>query len=75
VCNPSLTKTRVVWVDQRAHRASLRLHRFGHRGARTIYHISGRTRLFWTTALTGRTAYVARWARRTRASTLVRVIF
>jgi hypothetical protein len=75
VSNPSLTASRVVWVDQRSAAAALRVHRFGRRGARTIYRITGRTRLFWTTALVGRTAYVARWARSTGASTLIRVNF
>ena len=73
--NPALTPLRVVWVQERAKSSSLRCRRFGRRGVRTIYTTTGRTRLLWTTALTGRTAYVTRWSQLTGDSTLVRVIF
>jgi hypothetical protein len=73
--NPALTPLRVVWVQERAKSSSLRCRRFGRSGVRTIYTTTGRTRLLWTTALTGRTAYVTRWSQLTGDSTLVRVIF
>jgi hypothetical protein len=73
--NPSLTKTRVLWVDQRAPAARLRVRRLDGARIRTIYKVDGRDHRLWTTALAGRTAYVTRWTPRTGASTLVRVIF
>jgi len=73
--NPSLTPLRVVWVEERSKSAALRRRRFDRPGVRTIYLTTGRTRLLWTTALTGRTAYVTRWSQITGASTLVRVTF
>ena len=72
---PSITSTRVLWVEQRAGRAFLRVRKFGHAGVRTIYSMRRRDRRLWTTALTGHTAYVTRWVPATGASTLVRVIF
>jgi len=73
--NPSLTSTPIVWVEQRARSASLRTRLFGRRRVRTIYTTTGRTRLLWTTALAGRSAYVTRWSQLTGDSTLVRVNF
>jgi hypothetical protein len=72
---PSLTASRIVWIEQRSHGSALRHRRFDRTGARTIYSSTGRDRLFWTTALVGRTAYVTRWSLSTGASTLVRVTF
>ncbi|HEY7002721.1 MAG TPA: hypothetical protein VH281_00450 [Gaiellaceae bacterium] len=85
--NPSVTATRIVWVEQRPHGSLrgedyvtkvgsyLRMRRFGHGGTKTLMHLSGRKRLLWTTALTGRTAYVTRWAPKGRRSALLRVTF
>jgi hypothetical protein len=72
---PSVTGTRVLWVEQRAARAFLRVRRFDRARVHTIYSMRRSDRRLWTTALTGRTAYVTRWAPSTGASTLVRVIF
>jgi hypothetical protein len=73
--NPSLTATRVVWVEQRPGSASLRMRRLDRAGGRTIFKVKGRDRRLWTTAVARRTAYVTRWRPSTRASTLVRVNF
>jgi hypothetical protein len=73
--NPALTPLRVVWVEERSKSTFLRRRRFDRPGTRTIYVTTGRTRLLWTTALTGRVAYVTRWSQITGASTLVRVTF
>jgi hypothetical protein len=73
--NPSLTGTRILWVDQRSRRASLFVRRLGSPGAREIYRIKGRDQRLLTTAFAGRTAYVTRWTPKTGASTLIRVIF
>ena len=73
--NPALTAFRVLWVEQRAKSASLRVRRLDRVRSRKIYSVSGRDRRLWTTALARRTAYVTRWRPSTGASTLVRVIF
>jgi hypothetical protein len=75
LANPSITSTRIVWVRQSSRSCILRMRRWASPTVRTIYRTSGSTRLLWTTALTGRTAYVTRWSLRTGASTLVRVNF
>jgi hypothetical protein len=73
--NPALTRRRILWVEQRARSASLRVRRLGRSGSRTIYRVKTRRRRLSTTDITGRTAYVTRWAPATGASTLIRVIF
>jgi hypothetical protein len=73
--NPSLTRWRILWVAQYSRSCSLLTRRFGSSSTTRIYHTKGDTRLLWTTALTGSTAYVTQWSLKTRASTLVRVIF
>ncbi len=73
--NPSLSSTRVVWVTEYPRACALRTRRFDSRAAKRIYRTTGNTRLLWTTALTGRTAYVTQWSLKTGASTLVRVNF
>jgi hypothetical protein len=75
LANPSITSTRIVWVRQSSRSCILRTRRWASPTVRTIYRTTGSTRLLWTTALTGRTAYVTRWSLRTGASTLVRVNF
>jgi hypothetical protein len=72
--NPSLTRWRIVWVEQRARSASLLVRRFGS-STKKVYAVKGRDRRLLTTSLTGRTAYVTRWTPATRGSTLVRVNF
>jgi hypothetical protein len=73
--NPALSPTRIVWVEQRASSAALRLRRFDRTTARTIFAVSGHTRQLGTTALLGRYAYVVRWTLGRPGSTLVRVHF
>jgi hypothetical protein len=75
LANPSLTRWRILWVAQYSGSCSLLTRRFGSSWTKRIYHTRGNTRLLWTTALTGRTAYVTQWSLKTRDSTLVRVIF
>jgi hypothetical protein len=75
LANPSLSRTRIVWVRQSSRACSLRTRRFGSRTIRRIYRTTSTTRLLWTTALTGRTVYVTQWSSKTRSSTLVRVNF
>jgi hypothetical protein len=73
--NPSITSTRIVWVRQNSRSCVLLMRRWAGRAVKRIYRTTGTTSLLWTTALTGRTAYVTRWSLSTRASTLVRVNF
>jgi hypothetical protein len=75
LANPSITSRRIVWVVQGARSCSLRTRRWASPAVKRIYRTTGTTRLLWTTALTGRTAYVTRWSLSTGASTLVRVNF
>ncbi len=75
LANPSITSTRIVWVRQSSRSCMLRMRRWASPAVRRIYRTTGSTRLLWTTALTGRTAYVSRWSLSTGASTLVRVNF
>ena len=75
LANPSLTRSRILWVVQYSRSCALRMRRFGSSATKGIYKTKGHTKLLWTTALTGRTAYVTQWSLKTRASTLVRVIF
>jgi hypothetical protein len=63
LANPSITSRRIVWVRQNSRSCALLMRRWA------------TTRRLWTTALTGRTAYVTRWSLGTAASTLVRVNF
>jgi hypothetical protein len=73
--NPSLTGTRIVWVEQRPAGSYLRLRRFGSSRTRTLTHVKGRKTFLWTTALTGRTAYVTKWTPSAGRSALLRVTF
>jgi hypothetical protein len=73
--NPSLSSTRVLWVAEYPRACTLRTRRFDSHTVERIYRTTSTTRLLWTTALTGRTAYVAQWSLKTGASTLVRVNF
>ncbi len=75
LANPSLTRWRILWVVQYSRSCALQTRRLGSSSTRRIYSTRGNTKLLWTTALTGRTAYVTQWSLSTRYSTLVRVIF
>jgi hypothetical protein len=75
LANPSITSTRIVWVRQNSRSCALLMRRWASPAVKRIYRTTGTTRLLWTTALTGRTAYVTRWSLVTAASTLVRVNF
>src|SRR5919198_1494820 len=68
LANPSLSATRIVWVKQFPRSCALLTRRFDSRTVKRIYRTTKKTRLLWTTALTGRTAYVTQWSQKTRAS-------
>jgi hypothetical protein len=73
--HPALSAGRVLWIDQRSRMGFVRMRALTRPRARTqtLWTANGRDRLFWTTALAGRTAYVTRWSPATRDSTLLRL--
>jgi hypothetical protein len=73
--NPSVSSTRIVWVERRPQGSYLRLKRFGSKRTRTLMHVHGRKTFLWTSALAGRSAYVTRWTPSTRKSVVLRVNF
>jgi hypothetical protein len=75
VANPSLSSARILWVKQYPRSCGVFTRRFDSRAVKRIYRTTEKTRLLWTTALKGRTAYVTQWSQKTGASTLVRVNF
>jgi len=42
---------------------------------KTLMHVKGRKTFLWTTALSGRTAYVTKWTPSTRKAVVLRVNF
>jgi len=73
--NPSVTATRIVWVEQRPAGSYLRMRRFSTGHTKTLMRVDGRKTFLWTTGLTGRTAYVTRYTPKTRRSVVLRVAF
>jgi hypothetical protein len=73
--NPSVTARRIVWVEHRPQGSYLKLKWFGSKKTKTLTHVSGRKTLLWTTALTGRTAYVTKWTPSSRKAVVLRVNF
>ena len=73
--NPSVTSQRIIWVEHRPQGSYLRMRWFGSKRTKTLAHLNGRQTFLWTTALTGRTAYVTKWTPSTRKSLVLRVNF
>ncbi len=73
--NPSVTSRRIVWVEHRPQGSYLRMKWFGSKQTKTLMHVSGRKTILWTTALTGRTAYVTKWTPSIRKAVVLRVHF
>ena len=73
--NPSVTAQRIVWVEHRPGGSYLRLKSFGSERTKTLMHLNGRKTFLWTTALSGRTAYVTKWIPATQKSVVLRVNF
>lgn len=59
--NPSIASGHILWVEQRASSSYLHLRRIAGGRIRTLASLRGPSRILWTTALGGRTAYVTRW--------------
>jgi hypothetical protein len=73
--NPSLSRRRVLWIDQRSRSSHVRIRALARKGIRTLWTLHGHRRLFWTTALRGRDAYITRWWPSDLSSVLVRLRF
>lgn len=71
----AVTSRRIIWVDRRSRRSYVRLRRVGGTAVKTLWRLKRRDRVFWTTALTGRTAFVTRWMPATGATVLFRLEF
>ena len=72
VRDPALTDKRLVWTTTRSGRAYLRVRHLRTGSVRTIGRLRSRKVGYWTTALTGKTAYVTRWSLATRGATVYR---
>ena len=59
--NPSIGSGQILWVEQKASSSYLHLRRIAGGRTRTLASLRGPSRILWTTALGGRTAYVTRW--------------
>ena len=59
--NPSIASGHILWVEQAASSSYLHLRRIAGGRTRTLASLRGPSRILWTTALGGRTAYVTRW--------------
>ena len=70
VRDPALTDKRLLWTTTRSGRAYLRVRHLRTGSVRTIGRLRGRKVGYWTTALTGETAYVTRWSLATRRATV-----
>jgi hypothetical protein len=61
LAHPSLSGARVLFVEQRKGTSRLRVQVIGRRTSRILAKTDSGGRIFWTTALAGRTAYLTRW--------------
>ena len=75
LAHPSVTSSRIVWVEQRSGLTRLRKRWVTGRAVSTIWSLRTRARTFWTTALEGRTVIVTRWRPSTGGAALFRVGF
>jgi hypothetical protein len=66
--NPSLYRTRVIWVDARSGVTYLRRGSLRSRNRRVLTRIRSRTMSYWTTALSSNAAYFTRWTVATGAA-------
>jgi len=61
LAHPALSDGRLLWVDRRRGGSKLKIWAIGTRSARVLTQTASSGRVFWTTALAGRTAYLTRW--------------
>ncbi|MGH2800438.1 MAG: hypothetical protein ACRDM0_22795, partial [Thermoleophilaceae bacterium] len=72
VRDPALTDKRLLWTTTRSGRAYLRVRHLRTGAVRTIGRLRSRKLGYWTTALTGKTAYATRWSLATRRAIVYR---
>ena len=70
--NPSLNQARVIWVDARSGVTYLRKASLTSRSRRNLGRIRGRSASYWTTSLSGSTAYMTRWTIASGAASIYR---
>src|SRR4051794_19747025 len=73
--NPSVSATRIVWVEQKPTGSYLKMRRFSSGRTKTLMHVEGRKTFLWTTGLSGRTAYATRFTPSTGKSVVLRAAF
>jgi hypothetical protein len=66
--NPSLNRTRIVWVDARSGVTYLRQGRLGTSNKRLLAKVRSRGTSYWTTSISGAATYFTRWTVRTGAA-------
>jgi hypothetical protein len=66
--NPSLNRTRIVWVDARSGATYLRQARIGSPNRRLLAKIRSRTTSYWTTSISASATYFTRWTLATGAA-------
>jgi hypothetical protein len=66
--NPSLNRTRIVWVDARSGATYLRQGRLGSRRTRLLARIRNRSASYWTTSISAGATYFTRWTVATGAA-------
>jgi len=60
--NPSVWRTRVIWVDERSGVTRLRVGSVRSRRSRVLTSVRSRSVSYWTTSLSTRRAYLTRWS-------------
>jgi hypothetical protein len=65
-----VNRTRIVWADQRAGSAAIKLHSLVRGWTRRVARVTSRDIGFWSTAFTWERIYAARWSLKTGASTI-----
>jgi hypothetical protein len=70
--NPSLNRTRIVWVDARSGVTYLRQGRIGSRNRRVLAKVRSRSTSYWTTSISAGATYFTRWAIATGAAQIHR---
>ena len=61
LANPSLSGSRIVWVEQRSGKSYLKVGSVRNRAVRTLERLPGRGRTYWTTSMGADWAYATRW--------------
>jgi hypothetical protein len=68
--SPAVNRNRIVWADERAGSAAIRMRYLASGSTRTVARLSSRDLGFWSTALSSARVYATRWSRQTRSATI-----